>query len=60
MKLLWMLGLLCGPSLIVWALGGFVMWNWNPAEWTPFVRFVAVILSAVSTSLAIHEERYRT
>jgi accessory gene regulator protein AgrB len=59
MKLLQMLLLLCALSLTMFALVGFVVWNLNPAEWTPFARLAAVILSVVSTGLAITEAKYR-
>ena len=41
--------LLILPSLVTWAGFGFIMWNWNPGEWTQQFRaisaFFALMLS---------------
>jgi hypothetical protein len=43
-----LLAALCAPPLLLWLATGFVLWNWNPGEWSEAARFYATLIS-VST-----------
>lgn len=41
--------LLTLPSLVTWAGFGFIMWNWNPGEWTEQFRAVSAFFAFLLT-----------
>lgn len=41
------------PSLIMWAVLGFIVWNWSPSEWTNAMRAGGIWFSLAFTVAAV-------
>ena len=41
------------PLLLVWAGSGFILWNWNPADWTENSRAASVFCVLMLTIITI-------
>lgn len=41
------------PTIVVWMLLGFILWNWNPQTWGELQRATYVWLSLVAAILSV-------